>query len=114
MKYIVIVAIVACTSFQVMAQQNSEPTSLKIFGSTSLSSVEPLFIIADDQINREITQKEFEKIDPSDIQSVSVLKERKALEVYGEKGRNGVIILVMKGDSFSETFPGNAQPAKEK
>jgi hypothetical protein len=113
MKYIMIVAIVACASFQVLAQQNNKPSLLTVYGS-SLQSADPLFIISDDQASREITKEEVEKIDKRNIQSISVLKDDKAREAYGEKGKNGVVVLVMKGDSFSETFPGNSQPIKEK
>jgi len=116
MKYItfIIFAIGACSFSQIKAQQKNEPTPLKISGSTSLYSSEPLVIIVDDQTKRQITQNNFEGIDQRDIQSISVLKDYKALEAYGERGRNGVVIIVMKGDSFSETFPGNTQPVKEK
>ena len=35
-------------------------------------------------------------IDPSTIESISVLKDKHATEAYGEKGRNGVIIVTLK------------------
>ena len=114
MKCIMIFAIVACASFQAMAQQSSEPNSLKISGLTSLHSSDPLFIVSDDQVSTEIAKEEFERINARDIQSISVLKDPQVLQIYGERGKNGVVLIVMKGDSFSETFPGNTQPAKEK
>ena len=35
-------------------------------------------------------------IDPSTIESISVLKDKHATDAYGEKGRNGVIIVTLK------------------
>jgi len=35
-------------------------------------------------------------INPGDIQSINVLKDEKAVELYGEKGKNGVIEITMK------------------
>ena len=36
------------------------------------------------------------KLDPNDIESVSVLKNQSALEMYGEDGKNGVVIITTK------------------
>ncbi len=43
-----------------------------------------------------ITRKEMQKLDPNSFESVSVLKDESATHVYGEKGRNGVIIIKSK------------------
>ena len=40
--------------------------------------------------------KSLEDIEPADIESIEVLKDDKAIEKYGEKGRNGVIIVKRK------------------
>ena len=39
---------------------------------------------------------ELNTIKPSDIESISVLKDGGALESYGEEGRNGVMIITKK------------------
>ena len=58
---------------------------------------EPLIII--DGKETAITPGELEKmIDVKKIESVTVLKEKSGLEVYGEKGAGGVIIIEMKKD----------------
>ena len=36
------------------------------------------------------------KLAPSDIESINVIKGEKALEEYGEKGKNGVIQITTK------------------
>ncbi len=36
------------------------------------------------------------KINPNDIESISVLKDAAAVAIYGEKAKNGVILIKMK------------------
>lgn len=51
---------------------------------------------------KESTFAHMKSIAPIDIESVSVLKDQSATELYGEKGRNGVIIIkTKKGDTSS-------------
>jgi beta-lactamase regulating signal transducer with metallopeptidase domain len=52
-----------------------------------------LLYIADAQ---EITKKEFELIDPNNIESMAILEEEKGLKQYGQIGKNGVIIVKTK------------------
>ncbi len=51
-----------------------------------------LFIVDDKIVSKEIV----EKYDPNDIETITVLKDKAAIETYGEKGKNGVIIIVTK------------------
>ena len=52
----------------------------------------PLFVV-DDKI---IGNDDITKIKPNDIESVTVLKDESATKIYGEKGKNGVVIIKMK------------------
>ena len=52
----------------------------------------PLFVV-DDKI---IGNDDITKIKPNDIESVTVLKDESAMKIYGEKGKNGVVIIKMK------------------
>jgi TonB-dependent SusC/RagA subfamily outer membrane receptor len=45
-----------------------------------------------------ITKEEMDKINPHDIESVNVLKGEQATRLYGEKGKNGVVIITPKGE----------------
>ena len=45
-------------------------------------------------------------LDPKNIQDVTVLKGLSATVLYGEEGRNGVILIDTKAGSFRETAPG--------
>ena len=52
----------------------------------------PIFIID----GKESTEENMKKLAPSDIESINVIKGEKALEEYGEKGKNGVIQITTK------------------
>lgn len=61
----------------------------------SSPSVSPIYLIN----NKEIKKEEINDLDPATIQSVDVLKGSKAIAHYGERGKNGVVILTLKGKS---------------
>lgn len=48
---------------------------------------------------KESSSEELKAIDPKNIESISVLKDKSATELYGEKGKNGVIIITMKNEA---------------
>ena len=53
---------------------------------------QPLYIVD----KKLITEDEFKKIDPATIESVSVWKDKDAIDKYGQKGKNGVIDITLK------------------
>jgi TonB-linked SusC/RagA family outer membrane protein len=77
-----------------VTEVNSEPggeSSIRIRGSNSInSSNEPLFVV-DGFVGGNI-----DGINPSDIQSMEVLKDASATAIYGSRGANGVIIITTK------------------
>jgi len=58
----------------------------------------PLYIIKSKNTNLTIPQTALKEINPNDIESINVLKDKAATDVYGEKGKNGVIIITLKKD----------------
>ncbi len=58
----------------------------------SNTSNDPLYIV-DGKI---VSDADFKKISPDNILSINVLKNESAAAAYGEKGKNGVIIITMK------------------
>ncbi|GGK46432.1 MULTISPECIES: M56 family metallopeptidase [Flavobacteriaceae] len=58
----------------------------------SSTEEQPLYILNE----KEITSKEMEGIDPNTIKAINVLKDEAAVEKYGDKGKNGVIIITLK------------------
>ncbi len=70
--------------------QPGEASKVRIRGSSSFLSNEPLYII-DGVPTQDITS-----INPYDVASVSVLKDAGAASIYGSRASNGVIILTTK------------------
>jgi hypothetical protein len=56
------------------------------------TGVKPLFVL-DGKI---IQQADIEKIDTRNIESIEVLKGEKATDQYGDKGKNGVVVISSK------------------
>lgn len=51
----------------------------------------------------EITKEAFSQINPDQIESMNVLKGKRGTELYGEKGKNGVILISTKGKDTKGT-----------
>jgi TonB-dependent SusC/RagA subfamily outer membrane receptor len=45
---------------------------------------------------KEISEEEMKLIDPNKIESINVLKDKSAETLYGDKGKNGVIVITLK------------------
>jgi len=107
MKYLLAVALLACTFCEMLAQEGkSEKTDYASVAPIRIS--EPLFLVKYDTVTMEVTKPEFEDLTKHatrNVEYIKVLKGTEALEPYGYKGRNGVVILALKGKpSFSEEF----------
>lgn len=55
-------------------------------------SNKPLYIVN----GKEISETDFKTIQPNDIESINVLKDKKAIDKYGEKGKEGVLEIQLK------------------
>ncbi len=56
---------------------------------------QPLYIVRDSKGERRVS--DVSGIDPNNIKSVNVLKNESATKAYGEAGKNGVVIIEIKG-----------------
>jgi len=82
------------------------PVQVKVRGINSISSgTDPLWIIdgipvtsgtLDVSFNGETGQNILSMINPSDIESIQVLKDAAATSIYGSRGSNGVIVVTTK------------------
>ena len=52
----------------------------------------PLYIVEE----KEVTEEFIRELKPEDVDSITVLKDKSAIEKYGEKGKNGVIEIKLK------------------
>ena len=77
----------------------SKPATFQIRGVNSINSgTEPLFIL--DGVA--IASSDFNTINPSDIESVSVLKDASSTSIYGARAANGVVVITTKRGRMSE------------
>ena len=77
------------------SSSSSPKVALRVAG-TSSNSAPPLYYIDTKDGMKQL--KDFSNIDPENIQSIEVLKDKSAVDLFGEKGKNGVIIIKLKED----------------
>ena len=73
-------------------QPATSPTRLVICAPSRSLLNEPLYILDGVVIN----SKQFSKVNPNDIKDIKVLKGLEATSIYGNQGRNGVVLLTTK------------------
>lgn len=73
-----------------LADTASEASQVQI--PENSKGVKPMVIID----GKEVNQFELEKLDPNSIKEMHVLKDENATKIYGEKGKNGVILITLK------------------
>ena len=72
---------------------NKEPAPVKFRKPLAFHSATiPLYIVD----GKETLAEDIEKLDANTIERIDVLKDKAATDKYGEKGRNGVVIITLK------------------
>ena len=71
-------------------------TSVEVKPSTVIP--EPLFVISVGGIEKEVSSEELEKLNITQVASVEMLVDYELLKPYGEKGKNGVMIIILRQD----------------
>lgn len=77
-------------------------TSIRIRGTRSITAGNEPLIVVDGVMN---AVNDLGDLNPSDIESISVLKDASSTAIYGSQGANGVIIVTMKQGSPTVTKP---------
>ena len=78
----------------------SKAATFQIRGTNSINSgTAPLFILD----GMPISSSDFNAISPSDIESVSVLKDASSTSIYGARAANGVVIITTKRGTTSDS-----------
>ena len=94
------------------SQRPGETGSIKIRGVRSLNADQDPLYVVDGLV---IQSGGIENINPSDIQSVEILKDASATAVYGSRGANGVILVTTKqGKSGKVTLSYSGSVTVEK
>lgn len=77
------------TTMQAAGQPGSTATNILIRGQSTWSNNTPLYVV-------DGVERDFNDLDPNEIESISVLKDASATAVYGVKAANGVILVTTK------------------
>lgn len=80
-------------SEKVVIGHPEKSSKLKIRG---IEDVDYLLVLDGSIMNHAKDQEILKQIDPSSIESISILKEKNAIQRYGEQGKNGVIEITTK------------------
>lgn len=81
--------IAGVVAVQRSAEPGSDNSDIWIRGISTFSNSTPLILV-------DGVEREFNNIDPEDIESFSILKDASATAVYGVKGANGVVLITTK------------------
>lgn len=76
--------------------RSESPVAFSVLGSTNSENKPAIYFSKSGKLTK---IKEIESVNPDDIQSITVLKNKAATDKVGEDGKNGVIILNMKKGS---------------
>ena len=87
-------------------KQRDKPVPVKYsvpvrFGNIRFGLDKQPLILAD---GKEISMNAMERMNPSDIESVSVLKDSASIRIYGKRGENGVILVTTKKPGTTTQF----------
>ncbi|WP_158027193.1 SusC/RagA family TonB-linked outer membrane protein [Labilibacter marinus] len=77
------------STMQAAGMPGSSNSTILIRGQSSWGSNAPLYMV-------DGVERDFNDLDPNEIESISVLKDASATAVYGVKGANGVILVTTK------------------
>nr|WP_238426114.1 TonB-dependent receptor plug domain-containing protein [Capnocytophaga genosp. AHN8471] len=66
----------------------------------------PLVVVNDVEFSDpEVAKLFMNNINPKRVESIVVLKDKKATEKYGEKAKNGVVLVTLKGNPEKLDIP---------
>ena len=87
------------TIFSNSGEPSEVPSSIRIRGVNSLNaSTTPLFILDGAPVSSAV----FTTLSPSDIESVTVLKDAASTAIYGSRAANGVIVITTKKGAYGD------------
>jgi hypothetical protein len=107
MKYLMMFGFLVASSTLCLAQDIEE----KVDGTSDVlvladAGMQPLYVVSAMKTAKIISKDEFDKLNQSQIDYIQVINDPSSTTIYGEKARNGVVLVVMKGTSISEKFSG--------
>lgn len=80
--------------YEIMTSVNQDPRVVVRVEGEKKDNKEPLYLIREGNKTREV--KDLSMFDPNQIQSIEVLKGEAATDKYGDRAKNGVVIIELK------------------
>jgi len=87
------------TSIQDQGSPGNDQSRIYVRGMATTGNIDPLFMI--DGVPR--SSIDFNRLSPTEIESITVLKDAAAAAVYGARGANGVILVTTKRGAVGKT-----------
>lgn len=108
---LIITALMACTDIQDGGITKQEIQNTQKNLATASSDNRPLYIVNGEELDAAESGQLLSRLKPEYIQSIEVLKGQKAIDHYGQKGKNGVLLieLIDKQKAFSDLLPAPPQ-----
>lgn len=75
-----------------VVEKNSSTSNITIRGIATSNGKSPLYIVD----GQEVTSSVMSALNPDKIANIKVLKDESSTELYGEKGKNGTILITLK------------------
>jgi TonB-linked SusC/RagA family outer membrane protein len=91
--------IAGITAIQDRGSPGNDQSRIYVRGIATTGNIDPLFMI--DGVPR--TATDFNRLAPTEVESISVLKDAAAAAVYGARGANGVILVTTKRGAAGRT-----------
>jgi hypothetical protein len=104
MKYYIAIALATITS-AVCAQEveqsadSTKTENVSLSPNQPVSFNQPLFFID----NNEVNESDVKKVNPEQITMINVIRDSTAISKYGERARNGVVVLHLRDNSKLST-----------
>lgn len=86
-------------------EKTSSADGITVEGIDAGNGKEPLYIVD----GKEVTPSVMSALNPDKIDRVAVLKDKSATELYGEKGKNGVLLITLKQGTPSIVIHGDKE-----
>jgi hypothetical protein len=106
MRYLLMIAFLLSGFNLTFAQENREASEIVTseFELANAEDLDQLYLRSFRGSAKIISKAEYEKISAEEIAYISIINDERSTYIYGDKAKNGVVLVVMKENSLSERF----------